>query len=167
VSVINTATNTVIATIPVGYGPIGVAVSPNGGTVYVTNANEATVSVINTATNTVSATIPVGTAPFGVAVSPNGGTVYVANEVSNTVSVINTATNTVIATIPVGSDPKGFGIFIQGAPSFAGTPGQPDCVGQSHAALNRQYGTIDAAAQALRYSSVQALQGAIGAYCAR
>jgi len=30
VSVINTATNTVTATIRVGYGPIGVAVAPDG-----------------------------------------------------------------------------------------------------------------------------------------
>ena len=36
VSVIDTATNTVTATIPVGVEPIGVAVSPNGSRVYVT-----------------------------------------------------------------------------------------------------------------------------------
>jgi YVTN family beta-propeller protein len=38
VSVINTATNAVIATVPVGIGPVGVAVAPNGGRVYVTNS---------------------------------------------------------------------------------------------------------------------------------
>ena len=43
VSVINPATNTVIATIPVGSGPDGVAVSPTGpeaGDVYVTNIRQ-------------------------------------------------------------------------------------------------------------------------------
>src|SRR5712671_3141612 len=64
VSVINTATNTVIATIPVGNLPFAVAVSPDGRKVYVTddtsNLHSDTMSVIDTATNTVTATIPVG-----------------------------------------------------------------------------------------------------------
>ena len=37
VSVINTATNTVSATITVGNNPDGVSVSPDGSKVYVTN----------------------------------------------------------------------------------------------------------------------------------
>ena len=49
VSVINEATNAVTATIPVGYGPYGVAVDPAAGTVYVTNDGDGTVSVINAA----------------------------------------------------------------------------------------------------------------------
>ena len=59
VSVINTATNTVVATIPVGINPTGVAVTPDGTRAYVTNAFSDNVSVINTATNTVVATIPI------------------------------------------------------------------------------------------------------------
>ncbi len=60
-SVIDTATNTVIATIPVGVQPAGVAVSADGSKVYVANHRQAgTVSVIDTATNTVTATIPFG-----------------------------------------------------------------------------------------------------------
>ena len=42
VSVINTATNTVIATIPVGTSPGDVAVNPDGTRVYVTNARRTT-----------------------------------------------------------------------------------------------------------------------------
>ena len=72
VSVINTATNTVIATITVGVAPGGVSVSPNGSRVYVANYTSNNVSIINTATNTVIATIAVGTNPFGVSVSPDG-----------------------------------------------------------------------------------------------
>jgi YVTN family beta-propeller protein len=70
VSVIDTVTNTVVATIPVGTNPHGVAVSPDGSKVYVTNTNGYTVSVIATATNTVVATIPVGVIPIGVVVTP-------------------------------------------------------------------------------------------------
>ena len=54
---ISTATNTVTATIPVGDGPYGVAVSPDGTLAYVTNYYDNTVSVISTASNTVTATI--------------------------------------------------------------------------------------------------------------
>ena len=63
VSVIDTATNTVVATVPVGNNPCGVAVTPDGKHVYVTNDGSNTVSVIDTATNTVVATVPVGTWP--------------------------------------------------------------------------------------------------------
>jgi len=79
VSVIDTATNTVTATIPVGGGPFGVAVTPDGSKAYVTNLESATATVIAAATNTVVATIPVGNSPLGVAVSPDGSKVYVAN----------------------------------------------------------------------------------------
>jgi YVTN family beta-propeller protein len=111
VSVIDTMTNTVTATIPVGPASIGVAAS-SVAKVYVTNLGDNSVSVIDTATNTVTAKIFVGSGPFGVAVTPDGGKVYVANRGSNTVSVIDTATNTVTATIPVGVEPLAFGVFI-------------------------------------------------------
>ena len=48
---------------------------------------------------------------------------------------------------------------------FAGTPGFSNCHGQSVAALAQQYGGLDAAAKALAYPSVQALQDAIRAFC--
>ena len=70
VSVINPKTNAVVATIPVGNGPYGVAINPTNGLVYVANAGSNTVSVINPATNTVVATIPVGNGPSGVAINP-------------------------------------------------------------------------------------------------
>ncbi len=44
---INTATNTVTKTIPVGGGPVDVAISPDGARAYVTNAFDDTVSVLN------------------------------------------------------------------------------------------------------------------------
>src|SRR5437870_2398375 len=55
VSVIDTATNTVIATIPVGLNPFGVAITPDGTRAYVVNhgadfeGSHGTVSVIDTA----------------------------------------------------------------------------------------------------------------------
>ena len=44
VSVIDTASNTVVATVPVGFNPRGADVTPDGARVYVTNAGDNTVS---------------------------------------------------------------------------------------------------------------------------
>jgi uncharacterized repeat protein (TIGR01451 family) len=115
VSVIDTASNTVTATIPVGASPFGVAVTPDGAFVYVVNNDSHTVSVIDTGSNTVTATIPVGTKPNGVAVTPDGAFVYVANFGSTDVSVIDTASNTVTATIQVGANPGGVDVTPDGA----------------------------------------------------
>jgi YVTN family beta-propeller protein len=119
VSVINTATNTVVATVPVGLAPIGVAITPNGAFAYVANFNSDDVSVINTATNTVVATVTGLNPPIGVAITPNGAFAYVANSVSSNVSVINIATNTVVATVPVGLNPREVAITPNGAAGMA------------------------------------------------
>lgn len=131
VSVINTMTSTVTATIPVGPAAIGVAATPFGK-VYITNLGNNTVSVINSATNMVTATIPVGTGPIGVAASPDGSKVYVANlgfPGTGSVSVIDTATNTITGTIPVGPAPYGVAVSPDGSKVYianensATTPG--------------------------------------------
>jgi YVTN family beta-propeller protein len=119
VYVINTATNTVSTTIPVGSGPHGVAITPSGAFAYVTNYLSNAVSVINTATNTVTATVPVGNYAADVAISPNGAFVYVSNLNDNTISVISTATNTVTTTIPVGGiHPDGIAITPNGVLAY-------------------------------------------------
>jgi uncharacterized repeat protein (TIGR03803 family) len=50
-------------------------------------------------------------------------------------------------------------------PIFADTPGKPNCLGKSVSALARQYGGLNAAAAALGYPSVRALQDAILDFC--
>jgi YVTN family beta-propeller protein len=110
VSVIDEATRTVTATIPVGHDPWGVAVDPATRTAYVTNASDGTVSVIDEATRTVTATIPVGHRPVAVAVDSAARTGYVTNAGGDTVSVIDEATRTVTATVPVGGDPDGVAV---------------------------------------------------------
>ncbi|MES2113186.1 MAG: beta-propeller fold lactonase family protein [Bacteroidota bacterium] len=107
-------TNEKITKIRLGNGPAGVAVSPDGSRVYVTNEYSQNLSVVNTATQTVLATINVGTNPRGVCVSPDGSRVYVANYASNDVSVINTSINANIATIAVGRSPQGIAVSPDG-----------------------------------------------------
>jgi YVTN family beta-propeller protein len=96
VSVVDTATNAPIKTIDVGLHPTGLALSPTGDRVYVTNANSDTVSVIATATDTVVKTLRVaphmllGSSPNALTVSPDGDTLYVANGSQNAVAVLDT-----------------------------------------------------------------------------
>jgi YVTN family beta-propeller protein len=121
VSVIDTATNTVTATIPVGLEPWGVAVTPDGSKIYVTNFGDTTVSVIETASNTVAATIPVGNRPQGVAVTPDGTKAYVT--AGNTVLVIATSSNTVTATIPIAILADGVAVTPDGTKDYVTTFG--------------------------------------------
>jgi YVTN family beta-propeller protein len=109
VSVIDTASNTVLATIKVGLAPVGAAVTSDGSRVYIANSVDNTISIIDAATNTVIDTISVSPEPAGVAVTPDGSKVYVTHfEIPGTVTVIDATTNTVaIPAIAVGDSPEG------------------------------------------------------------
>jgi YVTN family beta-propeller protein len=113
-SVIDTATNKIIATVPGNLEGPGVAVNPTGTKVYITNIGKNTVSIIDTATNKVVVTTKVGNGPSGVAVTPDGKKVYVANGNSNTLSVIDAATNKVVVTTKVGNGPSGVAVTPDG-----------------------------------------------------
>ncbi len=93
VSVIDTAKDAEVATIPVDVGPIGIATSPDGSKVYVSNYVSGTVSVIDAATNKAIAELLVGTGPLGISVDSNGTYAYVNNAGSAAVAVIDLATN--------------------------------------------------------------------------
>ena len=114
VSIIDTETDTVKATVPVGIYPVGVAINPAGTKVYVTNEGSNDVSVIDTANSTVTADVNVGFGPHGAAVNPDGTKVYVTNYGDNNVSVIDTSTNTVIASVNVGVNPQGVAVTPNG-----------------------------------------------------
>ena len=100
---------TVVATVPVGLAPYGVAVNPTTSRIYVANNGNSTVSVIDGATNTVMATVA-GVPSPSVAVNPATNRIYVINLLGPNVQVIDGATNTVVATAPVGINPYGIAV---------------------------------------------------------
>jgi YVTN family beta-propeller protein len=110
VAVVDTATDAVSATIAVGNMPTLLAITPNGGRVYVPNFGSDTASVIDTSSNRVMATVAVGPGPYGVAFSPDGSRAYITNAGAAAVSVIDVATNAVLATTHVGSLPAGLAL---------------------------------------------------------
>lgn len=119
VSVIDTTTGAVTATIPTRYAVSGLAVSPDGSRLYATDPASGTVSVIDTAAGGVTATLRVGRGPLGVAMSPDGRTAYVAGDTDpGTVAVIDTATVTVTRMIPVGGNPAAVAVTPDGRTAY-------------------------------------------------
>lgn len=59
--------------------PTGLAVAPDGKTLYVALGIRNSVAVVDLATSRVARTLPVGVAPYHVALSPDGATLAVAN----------------------------------------------------------------------------------------
>jgi YVTN family beta-propeller protein len=102
VRVLNAASEKVLASIPVGHVPRGIAISQDGKRLYVTSAWSDTVSVIDTASRQVIETLPTGFEPSGVVVDHAGTTLYVANRLSGDVSVIDLATGQEIKRLLAG-----------------------------------------------------------------
>lgn len=123
VSVIDTATNTVVTTIATPGAPVGVTFNSSGTRAYITRWAMNSVSVVDTATHSVVGDIPVGINPYGIAANPSGTRVYVANFNGHTVSVIDAGTNSVIATILTGKlnvgvamSPSGARLYVANGP---------------------------------------------------
>lgn len=115
---IDTASNKVVAKVPVGKHPAHVVVSGDGSTAYITNGTDNTVSVVDTATRRVSDVIAVGVSPHGLRISPDGKEAWVANLKAGTVSVIDTASRKQVAEIAVGKGPAQVGFTPDGRFGF-------------------------------------------------
>src|SRR5205814_15393 len=98
VSVIDTVTNTVAASIPVGTGPAQVAITRDGTRVYVTNTGSNSVSVIDRSALSVATTISLSARPAAIAVSPGGDWLYVL-DATGVVEVIDTRSNAIAASV--------------------------------------------------------------------
>ena len=98
---------TVVTSVPVGSGPIGLAYDSANGYVYVANGGGNNVTVLNG--TKVVANVPCGPGPWGVVYDPQNGYVYTANwnggSTSQTVTVINGLKD--VTNITVGSQPMG------------------------------------------------------------
>jgi len=110
VSILDTASNTVSATITVGQQPYGVAVNAMGSRVYVSNQTDKTISVIDTMDNSVS-TIALANTPGGLAVNAAGTRLFVADNDGASLSVYDTATKSKLTTVSLGYNlPEGVAV---------------------------------------------------------
>jgi YVTN family beta-propeller protein len=101
VSVIDTATGSVVATIPVAQGPHGMTISQDGRTVYVTGDGSSALSIIDTASDKAVKTVEVGKTPQGVALTPDGKLLLVCVYGEDRVAFVDTATQAVVASMAV------------------------------------------------------------------
>src|SRR5688572_29596512 len=127
-SVIDTRTDSVVATIPVGTRPRGVRVSRDGKTVYVAlsgspkcpptmpdeecaklvaDKSKDGIAVVDVATRKVTRVLPGGSDPETFDISKDGTKLFVSNEDANTASIVDIASGKIRATIPVGKEPEG------------------------------------------------------------
>ena len=101
VSVIDIGAAKVVGTVPVATGPHGMAVTPDGRTVYVSGDGSSEVSVIDTATDRVTRTIRVGNTPHGLAMLPDGRLLLAAVYGEDRVALVDTASQAIVATVPL------------------------------------------------------------------
>jgi YVTN family beta-propeller protein len=120
VSVIDTATNKVTATIPVKGAPSQVAFSPSGKSAYVVTADG--LYTFSTATRKETGNTRGLGDPRGIAVSPDGKTVYVTGTADNTLKVISASDGRVVTSIPVGDLPWQVVVSANGSTAYVANP---------------------------------------------
>ena len=113
----------VIATIPVGSAPWGVAITPDGQRAFVGNSGGTTtnnISVIDIASQSVIRQIDTGrNGAAGVAITPDGSSAFVANYGAGSISIIDTSSYSDLVAVAgcvnplsAASDPAGSFIYI-------------------------------------------------------
>ena len=126
ISVIDVATQKVVATIPVGKRPRGIRVSPDGSTLYVAlsgspiappGVDESTlpppdkradgIGVVSVADHKLLRIVKAGSDPEQTAVSQDGSRLFVANEDVGEASVVAVDDGHVLANLKVGGEPEG------------------------------------------------------------
>ena len=127
-SVIDTRTDSVIATIPVGTRPRGVKVSPDGRTVYVAlsgspkcpptmpdeeceklkaDKTKDGIAEVDVVARRVRRVLPGGSDPEQFDISGDGTRLYISNEDAGTASLVDVKSGTIDTTVPVGAEPEG------------------------------------------------------------
>ena len=108
VSVIDTARNAVVATIPVQRNPGSIAVDKTGQRAFVVNTGSNSVSVIDVAVRRTIASAPAAARPDMAAISPDGRTLVVTSPASGTIGVYSAGIppiankTTVVTTVAYG-----------------------------------------------------------------
>jgi YVTN family beta-propeller protein len=134
-TVIDTRTDSAVATIPVGTRPRGVKVSPDGRTVYVAlsgspkcppsmpdeeceklkaDKSKDGIAVVDVAARRVQRVLPGGSDPEQFDISSDGKRLYIANEDAGSASIVNVETGTIDTTVKVGAEPEGVRISPDG-----------------------------------------------------
>ena len=104
VSVVDTATDTVVATVPVAFAPAGLAADRTGRSRHASDRGE--ISVNDVAERRVVRALGIGGSPFGIALGQNGS-LFVSDWRKNTVTAPDPDTGRRLREIAVGRGPAG------------------------------------------------------------
>ena len=123
--VLDTATNTMVRTVPINSGTASAAISKDGTRAYV-STTPGTISVIDVFSDTVVNTIPVSAG--SIALTPDGASAYVTN--ASGVQQVSLSTSAVVATIalPAGFAGGTIAITPDGTRAYVVTSAQPSPV---------------------------------------
>ena len=127
-TIIDTGTDSVVATVPVGTRPRGVKVSRDGKTVFVAlsgspkcppsmpdaeceklkvDKSKDGIAVMDAATRSVTKVLPGGSDPETFDISADGKLLFVSNEDAGTASIVEIVSGTVRSTVKTGREPEG------------------------------------------------------------
>lgn len=101
--------------VPLGKGPEGLAVSPDGRFLWVANRSDGELVVLDTATDRAVDTLAAGEFPIRVAFTPDGGRVLVSDARGDGVAVFDAETRRLLARVPTGEMPIGILVEPDGA----------------------------------------------------
>ena len=87
--------------------PVGLVMTKDGKTAYVTLGHAAHVAVVDVPTRAVQGYILVGKRSWGITLSRDEKTLYVANGLGDDITIIDTASRKAVISIPVGRVPWG------------------------------------------------------------
>ncbi|PEN06066.1 hypothetical protein CRI93_11345 [Longimonas halophila] len=117
---LNREAGNVDAHIATGEGAEGIALTPDGREVWVSNRAEDTVSIIDSETLAVVDSFTVEGFPLRIYMTPNGDTALLACAQANEVALVDVATREVMARLPTGDTPVGIQITPDGTEAFVG-----------------------------------------------
>lgn len=136
-TVIDSGTRRVLATVPLGKRPRGVHPSPDGKTLYVAlsgspiagpGVDESTlpppdksadgIGVFDVAQNKLVKIIPGGSDPENFDVSKDGKQLYISNEDTSSASIVDIASEKVIRNLKIGGEPEGVKVTPDGKHVF-------------------------------------------------
>jgi YVTN family beta-propeller protein len=110
--------------IPVGKGPEGIDLSPDGLEVWAANSGDGTVSIIDTATKQVKQTVNVGTKHSNrVKFAPDGKLALISDLGTGELLVMDVVSRTVMKRIKLGSSAEGILIVPDGSRAFVAVSG--------------------------------------------
>jgi YVTN family beta-propeller protein len=101
---------TLVKTVPVGPGPEGIALSPNGRFIVTSLQGAGQVAVVDTGGKKVLTRLPAGQIPIRVIFPSASPMAIVSNRGSDDITFIDVAGRNVIATVPVGRRPGGMAV---------------------------------------------------------